>query len=45
LLFFVSDSLIPQITHKIQHWNVRLGLEAENDAIYWGPEEEEEEAG
>lgn len=42
LLFFVSDSLIPQITHKIQHWNVKLGLEAEHDQIYWGPEEEEE---
>lgn len=39
LLFFVTDSLIPQISQKIQHWNVKLGLEPENDQLYWGPDE------
>lgn len=39
LLFFITDSLIPQITQKIQHWNVKLGLPPEHEQIYWGAEE------
>lgn len=35
LLFFISDSLIPQITQKIQHWNLKLGLDSNNETIYW----------
>jgi len=35
LLFFISDSLVPQITQKIRHWNIKLGLDPENEFIHW----------
>lgn len=36
LLFFITDSLVPQITQKIKHWNVKLGLDPQNEFIHWG---------
>lgn len=36
LLFFVTDSLVPQIRQKIKKWNIKLGLDPENELIYWG---------
>jgi hypothetical protein len=39
LLFFVTDNLIPQIKQKIRHWNIKLGLDPENELIHWGGEE------
>lgn len=36
LIFFVTDSLVPQITQKIKHWNIKLGLDPENEFIHWG---------
>lgn len=41
LLFFISDNLVPQIRQKIRRWNIKLGLDPENELIYWGPTEEE----
>ncbi|MBF0105519.1 MAG: hypothetical protein HQM16_09360 [Deltaproteobacteria bacterium] len=35
LVFFVTDSLVPQITQKIRHWNIKLGLDPENEFIHW----------
>ncbi len=40
LLFFISDHLIPQITQRIKHWNIKLGLDPANEFLYWGQEEE-----
>jgi hypothetical protein len=40
LLFFVTESLVPQIRQKIKRWNIKLGLDPENELIYWGPSEE-----
>lgn len=42
LVFFISDSLVPQITQKIRHWNIKLGLDPENEFIHWTGEEETE---
>jgi hypothetical protein len=39
LIFFISDSLVPQITQKIRHWNIKLGLDPENEFIHWVEEE------
>lgn len=36
LLFFITDSLVPQIRQKIKRWNIKLGLDPENEMIYWG---------
>jgi len=41
LLFFVTDSLVPQIRQKIRRWNIKLGLDPENELIYWGASDEE----
>lgn len=41
LLFFVTDSLVPQIRQKIRRWNIKLGLDPENELIYWGTTDEE----
>ncbi|MBU0504659.1 MAG: hypothetical protein ABII18_00070 [bacterium] len=38
LLFFITDSLVPQITQKIRHWNIKLGLDPENEFIHWTEE-------
>lgn len=35
LLFFLTDSLVPQIREKIKRWNIKLGLDPENETIYW----------
>jgi hypothetical protein len=43
LLFFVTDNLIPQIKQKIRHWNVKLGLDPENELIYWGEDQQVED--
>ncbi len=40
LIFFVSDSLVPQITQKIRHWNIKLGLDPENEFIHWGVDDD-----
>lgn len=40
LLFFVTDNLVPQIRQKIKRWNIKLGLDPENELIYWGEMEE-----
>lgn len=42
LLFFISDNLVPQITQKIRHWNIKLGLDPENEFIHWGAETDAE---
>lgn len=42
LVFFISDSLVPQITQKIRHWNIKLGLDPENEFIHWNNEVEVE---
>lgn len=39
LLFFITDSLVPQIRQKIKRWNIKLGLDPENELIYWGNKE------
>lgn len=39
LIFFVTDGLLPQITQKIRQWNMKLGLDPENEFIYWANEE------
>lgn len=39
LIFFVTDGLLPQITQKIRQWNIKLGLDPENEFVYWGNEE------
>jgi len=44
LIFFVTDSLVPQITQKIKHWNIKLGLDPENEFIHWTGEAEQEES-
>lgn len=36
LLFFIADSLVPQIRQKIRRWNIKLGLDPENELIHWG---------
>lgn len=36
LLFFITDSLVPQIRQKVKRWNIKLGLDPENEMIYWG---------
>jgi hypothetical protein len=41
LLFFVTDSLVPQIRQKIRRWNIKLGLDPENELVYWGASDEE----
>lgn len=41
LLFFITESLIPQIRQKIRRWNIKLGLDPENELIYWGATDEE----
>lgn len=43
LLFFVTESLVPQIRQKIRRWNIKLGLDPENELIYWGVPEPEED--
>lgn len=43
LLFFVTESLVPQIRQKIRRWNIKLGLDPENELIYWGVPESDEE--
>ncbi|MCP5464610.1 MAG: hypothetical protein H7A33_06265 [Deltaproteobacteria bacterium] len=40
LVFFVTDSLVPQISQKIRHWNIKLGLDPENEFIHWTETEE-----
>jgi hypothetical protein len=44
LLFFISDSLVPQVTQKIKHWNIKLGLDPENEFIHWGEPTEADDA-
>ena len=44
LLFFISDSLVPQVTQKIKHWNIKLGLDPENEFIHWGELTEADDA-
>lgn len=39
LVFFISDSLVPQITQKIRQWNIKLGLNPDNEFIYWSEED------
>lgn len=39
LIFFVTDGLLPQITQKIRQWNMKLGLDPDNEFIYWANEE------
>lgn len=41
LLFFITDNLVPQIRQKIKRWNIKLGLDPENELIYWGAPEED----
>lgn len=41
LLFFITESLVPQIRQKIRRWNIKLGLDPENELICWGGQEEE----
>lgn len=43
LIFFISDSLVPQISQKIKHWNIKLGLDPENEFIHWGDSNEMDE--
>lgn len=38
LLDFLTDNLVPQIQNKIQQWNLQLGLDADNEQIYWSGE-------
>lgn len=35
LVFFITDSLVPRITQKVRHWNIKLGLDPENELIHW----------
>ncbi len=35
LIFFITDNLVPQITQKIRHWNIKIGLDPENEFIHW----------
>lgn len=44
LVFFITDSLVPQITQKIKHWNIKLGLDPQNEFIYWGGDQAAEES-
>lgn len=44
LVFFITDSLVPQITQKIKHWNIKLGLDPQNEFIYWGGDQQNEES-
>lgn len=39
LLYFITESLVPQIRQKIKRWNLKLGLDPENDTISWGETE------
>lgn len=38
LLYFITESLVPQIRQKVKRWNLKLGLDPENDMISWGEE-------
>ena len=39
LLYFITESLVPQIRQKVKRWNLKLGLDPENETIYWGETE------